>query len=551
MSSKPPRASSYPSQRTARGIALTALVAVLTATPCAAQNQQQPTPPAPARQTPVQRTPQAPPQTRAPTPAAPAQTPSSPFKLFAPSNGANNPSAAAHNVPNTGSSAAARNAPNATLPATTPNVRSTNSPATPNAANAAAQLQRLFKTPQTNTTNTNAGNRLMQASLSANPRPAASGPPVPSRNFPGHPGPPGSTETQNRNGSIVRTAADGSVIDVRNPRNGVSIHHALDGSRRIMVEQPDHSRVFIPARGIQYVQHPYVFHGHAMDHRTFVVQGPLFHQFYRPYNYGGTTLDVYATSRYYAPNFYQWATSRFNAPTNYNWGYSTNATPWYGHYHGFFTPDSSYQTPQIWLADYMLGATLFVAYTAKGEASDPLPENAAPVTPQVKQMLADEIGRQVKQEAAEAADNAQNREPQPGAGSVVQVLADRQPHVFVVSSDLDLVDPTGRRCSMSEGDVVQVTSAPKPDTGTVDAVVLASKGGVECGRAAQVQVAVNDVQEMQNHMRETIDQGLASTPAGKQAKSVTPAFAAAAPPADANATREIQQQQEIAAAAEG
>ena len=72
-----------------------------------------------------------------------------------------------------------------------------------------------------------------------------------------------------------------------------------------------------------------------------------------------------------------------------------------------------------------------------------------------------------------------------------------------------------------------------------------------CGRAAQVQVALNDVQEMQNHMRETIDQGLATTPAGKQAQSVTPAFAASAPPADANATREIQQQQEIAAAAEG
>jgi hypothetical protein len=550
MSSKPPCASSYPSQRTACGIALTALVAVLTANPSAAQNQQQSTP-APVRPTPVQRTPQAPPQTRAP---APTQTPSSPFNLFAPSNGANNPSAAA------------RNAPNSALPATTPNARSTNSPAAaPNAANAAAQLQKLFKTPQTNTTNaatnrlpsasvpnTNAGtNRLMQASLNANQRSAASGPPVPSRNFPGHPGPPGSTETQNRNGSIVRTAADGSVIDVRNPRNGVSIHHALDGSRRIMVEQPDHSRVVIPSRGIQYVQHPYVFHGHAMDHRTFVVQGQLFHQFYRPYNYGGTTLDVYATPRYYAPNFYQWATSRFNAPTNYNWGYTTNSTPWFGHYHGFFTPDSSYQTPQTWLADYMLGATLFVAYTAKGEASDPLPENAAPVTPQVKQMLAEEIGRQVKQEAAEAADNAKNREPQPGAGSVVQVLADRQPHVFVVSSDLDLVDPTGRRCSMSEGDVVQVTSGPKPDTGTVDAVVLASKGGVECGRAAQVQVALNDVQEMQNHMRETIDQGLATTPAGKQAQSVTPAFAASAPPADANATREIQQQQEIAAAAEG
>ena len=407
--------------------------------------------------------------------------------------------------------------------------------ATRNLPNTIAQAQKPLNPSQRNT----------------NQQPVASGPPVMSRNFPGHPAPPGSTETQTHNGSIIRTAADGSVIDVRSPRNGVSIHHSLDGSRRIVVEQSDRSRVCIPSRGIQYVQHPYTFHGHPMDHRTFVVNGQLTHQFYRPYNYGGTTLDVYATSRYYAPNVYQWAETRFKAPTNFNWTYTTAPTPWYDHYRGFFTPESSYQTPLAWLTDYMLGSTLSVAYTTKGKASDSLPANAAPVTPQVKQLLADEVGRQVKQEAEEAADNAKNREPQPEAASVVHELADRRAHVFVVSSDLDLVDPTGRRCSMSEGDVVQVTSGPKSDSGTVDAVVLATKGGEECGRAAQVQLALNDVQEMQNHMRETIDQGISNTKAGKEGQSVTAAFAASAPPADANAAGEIQRQQAIAAAAEG
>jgi hypothetical protein len=82
-------------------------------------------------------------------------------------------------------------------------------------------------------------------------------------------------------------------------------------------------------------------------------------------------------------------------------------------------------------------------------------------------------------------------------------------------------------------------------------VVLATKGGVECARASQVQIALNDVQEMQNHMRETIDQGMANTKAAKDGQSVTPAFAAAPPPADANAAGEIQQEQAIAAAAEG
>jgi hypothetical protein len=74
---------------------------------------------------------------------------------------------------------------------------------------------------------------------------------------------------------------------------------------------------------------------------------------------------------------------------------------------------------------------------------------------------------------------------------------------------------------------------------------------MECERAAQVQIALSDLQEMQNHMRETIDQGMAGTSAGRSAATVTPAYAAAAPPPDANAAREIEQQQQIAAAAEG
>jgi hypothetical protein len=54
----------------------------------------------------------------------------------------------------------------------------------------------------------------------------SSAPLVQSRTLLGHPGPPGSRETQTRTGNIVRTAADGSVIDVRSPRNGMSIHHS-------------------------------------------------------------------------------------------------------------------------------------------------------------------------------------------------------------------------------------------------------------------------------------------------------------------------------------
>jgi hypothetical protein len=341
-------------------------------------------------------------------------------------------------------------------------------------------------------------------------------------------------------------------MDVRNPRNGMSIHHGLDGSRRIMVDRPDRSRIVAASSGVQYVQHPYSVRGRPFDHRTIYVQGKVLHQFYRPYSYAGTTLDVYAPARFYGPDFYQWATSRFEAPARYNWPYTTTATPWFGYYKGYFTPDSSYTSPESWLADYVLASSLSRAYATEPQKTQAPPAGAsAAVTPQVKQMLAEEVGRQVRQESAEAKENAQNKDPRPGAGSVVEELGDHQPHVFVVASDLDLVDPTGRRCMISEGDVVQVVSGPKSSTSTAEAVVLASKGGVECERAAKVEIALNDLQEMQNHMRETIDQGMANTDRGKKAATVTPDFAASAPPPDPNAAREIDQQQQIAAAAEG
>jgi hypothetical protein len=543
-----------------RGLRPATLAALLAAGAAVSQTQtqqnqqpQQNVPPPAQTQRPAVTT--APARVTTPAPASNAnQTRNLLNNLFAPSNGTNNAATGRATTTNPATNANQTRSlfnnplapPNGTNNAATGRTTTTN-PANNPTATATQRRALTSGAPPANSTTNAPG--LHVASL--NTSQAAAGRAMQSRTFLGHPGPPGSTERETRNGSIVRTAADGSIIDVRSPRNGMYIQHGVDGSRRITVEQPDRSRIYASSRGIQYVQHPYMYHGRAYDHRTFYVQGKTFHQVYRPYNYGGTTLDVYAPTRLYAPAMYQWATSRLNAPQPYTWGYRTNAAPWYGYYKGYFTPDSSYSSPSSWLTDFVLGASLALAYAAEPPTSPTPPANAAPVTPQVKQMLAQEVDRQVREESVEAQQAAQNRDPPPGAGSVVQELSDRQPHVLVVASDLDLVDPSGRRCMISEGDVVQVISPPQPSSSTAQAVILSSKGGVECERAAQVEIAVADLQEMQNHMRETIDQGLATTNAAKQTASVTPAYAAAAPPPDPNAARELAQQQQIAAAAEG
>ena len=107
------------------------------------------------------------------------------------------------------------------------------------------------------------------------------------------------------------------------------------------------------------------------------------------------------------------------------------------------------------------------------------------------------------------------------------MLSDNQPHVFVAGSDLDLVDASGQECAVSRGDILEVASAPQPTATGATALVLASKGGKECVKSDQVTVAFSDLQDMQNHMRETIDQGMEDLQA-KQGKGGLPAAPASA-----------------------
>jgi hypothetical protein len=189
---------------------------------------------------------------------------------------------------------------------------------------------------------------------------------------------------------------------------------------------------------------------------------------------------------------------------------------------------------------------------------------AAPtaLTPESKQQVSDEIKQLVQQEGDEAKTGGQNADADPGADSVMKLLGDNRPHVFVAGSDLDLVSASGSECAISQGDVLRVASPPVGDAETLSAAVLASKGGKECAANASVTIALSDLQDMHNHMRESIDDGLAelqkkqgtggipAAPAGAAAAPVAAAFAKDAPPPEANVAGEVAQQAKEADAAE-
>ena len=177
------------------------------------------------------------------------------------------------------------------------------------------------------------------------------------------------------------------------------------------------------------------------------------------------------------------------------------------------------------------------------------------LTPEVKQAISDEVRRQLDEERAESQQISQ------GPAGTPSFLTDDSTHVFVVANALDVNSRWGE-CSLTEGDVLQMTMPPAPDAASADLTVLAGKP-MDCRKGSLVSVSIPDLQDMQNHMRATLDQGLTdlqsrqgqngipAPPPAAQRPAVEAAYATAAPPPDPNVANELSQQAQAAQQAEG
>jgi hypothetical protein len=358
------------------------------------------------------------------------------------------------------------------------------------------------------------------------------------------------------------------VSDVHDPKRGIDVHHGLNGNRAISVERADHSRIFVERGRPGFVQHPYSFRGHDFARRTYFYHGRAYTHIYHGFAYRGMYLNVYAPGFYYRPAFYGWAYNPWAMPIAFGWGWGGD--PWYGYYGYYFQPYPMYPSAAYWLTDYMISSDLQTAYAAHqeaGEADGAPPSAGGPpeLTPDVKQQIADEVRNQLALENQEAQQNTQQQDVDPGSSGIARMVNDAangRPHVLVVGSALDVVDNSGTECALSDGDVLAFRTAPSADATAANVVVLASKGGTECQKQATLSVALADLQEMQNHMRETIDQGLQdlqakqgtgglpALPPSAQSQPVPALYASVAPPPDPSAATEIQQQAQQADQAE-
>jgi hypothetical protein len=351
--------------------------------------------------------------------------------------------------------------------------------------------------------------------------------------------PQGITTVAARDGDSVTKRADGHVATLHNPMRGIDVHYNLSGDRRVVVERSDHARVVAERDGPGYVQRSYVYQGHEYAQRSYYDQGHYYRAYYGRHYYQGVFLNPYFPTYYYKPAYYSWVYNPWVEPVSYAWGWGTH--PWYGYYRAYFGPYPVYGSASFWLTDYIVGKSLRAAYQAGVNSQSAALSNPASLTPEVKDLIANEVRQQIVLENNEARIAANGGEPDAASSSIQRLLTDGRPHVFLIGGDLDVFDTLSTECALSGGDALQLVGQGL-DAQAATLVILASKGGKECPKGDNVLVALQDLQEMQNHMRETIDQGLQelqkmqgksglpAAPAAAQAAPVENPLAAAAPP---------------------
>ena len=320
-----------------------------------------------------------------------------------------------------------------------------------------------------------------------------------------------------RDGRTANFRPDGKVSSVQ--AGGMQIHYGLRGERHIMTQRPDKSVLVSTGVNRGYLQRPLVVHNRTYVQRTYVVSNVTYTRVYRTSYYGGVAYYHYVPVFYYRPVFYGWAYNPWPAPVYYTWGWARD--PWYVYYGSYFAPYPVYPTASLWLTDFLLAENLRLAYQAQAsanlaavqaQANTPVLPPAAggnsyatQLTPEVKQAIAEEVRQQLAaQQQAAAAPTPQ--QPALSRSDVPSAL-DPARRVFVVSSNLAERTVDGQECSLTPGDII-TRLTDTPDANQFVTVSVLSSKPTDCPAGAQITVAVQDLQEMQNHFREQIDSGL-------------------------------------------
>jgi hypothetical protein len=341
--------------------------------------------------------------------------------------------------------------------------------------------------------------------------------------------PPGKSVSLKGGGS-AHIRPNGQIRSVN--KNGMQIQHGMHGGRTV-VSTHNGVRVVSNGRGRGgYTQRAYLNRGgHSYYSRTYYYHGGYRAGVYRGYYYGGHPYYGYYPGYYYGAGYYGWAYNPWATPVAYGWGWG--GAPWYGYYGAYYQPYPVYPSAAFWLTDYLIAASLQSAYAAQQAAAEsnegmlrpdagndwllaslvplvpPAAADSAKLSPEVKKDLAEEVKMVL---AAEQAEAGKAKSSSGGAGAAPASKDEAPPALdpkfktFVVSGDLSLV-ADGDECALSDGDVVVRTSDTADADQNVSVKVVASTKK-DCAIGKEGPLAVDDLQEMYNHFREGLKDGM-------------------------------------------
>ena len=382
--------------------------------------------------------------------------------------------------------------------------------------------------------------------------------------------PPSGNVTVHANGNVTVQAANGAKFGVR--KNGTlasysaagrsvafapngriqSVHTAsldirrgVHGERTVVTRRPDRSVLVSTGAHRGYLERAVVSGNRTYIARTYYAGGAGYTRLYRTYAFGGAMLPYYMPGVYYPPLFYGWAFNPWASPIAYSWGWG--GAPWVGFYAGYFSPSPFYPGADAWLTDYFLSQTMAAAYddqsppddsaTGYSDGGSQAPSDDAdstlaspadsPITPELKALIAAEVHRQIAYENAIASGTAQP--------TVAELPAALKPdRIFVVSNNLDVTVGDDQACTLSAGDVLQLTTPPSDDN-PLSVLRVAASRGADCPAGAKVSLSAQDLADMQNNLRAQMDAGLEAMHAGQGQRGLpsAPPSAMAQPPQSA------------------
>ncbi len=316
-------------------------------------------------------------------------------------------------------------------------------------------------------------------------------------------------------GHTVTYRPGGRVSTIRTV-HGATIYHGPQGGR-VVVRENRGVRTVVVGRRVGYVERPYRGNYRL---RTYYWGGRPYAVVYRTRYWGGRPYYWYVPAFYYRPVYYRWVYYPWAVPVVYRWGWFND--PWYPYYGYYFTPYPAYASASLWLTDFILAENLRLAYEAQ-QQNLAARETAATtgtvqLSPEVKQLISEEVRQQLAAEQAAAA------QPAPGgaeAANVTPPALDPARRVFIVASTMDVTTDDGQECSLTPGDIILRTGDKVVDGTRVEVSVQSSKQG-DCQAGSNTTMEVADLQEMQNRFREQLDTGLKQL-AANQGKNGLPA----------------------------